>query len=376
MIFHRTTLWGILCLLSFNLIGQPSDTIRTANYWQVGGFSGFIYAHHRSMGYYLNEYPWGAQIKYGKKFFGSVDWHQAFRHPEAGAAFLMVDFGNKAVLGNGYATYGYLDIPVFERRRFTWNYEMGAGIGYITKIFNIDNNYNNQAIGSHLNAFLLISTGIKYRITSKFLLAADWGLHHFSNGNATEPNQGLNTFYSMIGMRYSINNKTQTIPTIKNDNIRQNAWQCLLHISSGFKEERPIDHTKYPIVDIHTTFRRKISPTNSWGFGVDLMYDRSISKVLKNDFGNGYLVHDSIYNPSEWKNFTPAMHANWSMLFGRITFSIQAGVYLYSALDRVIFNRWLLEVAINDKISIAGGLKSHFASADYIEYGLVWKIIR
>ncbi len=372
MFTRKTLLFFLLVFLCLFSYGQ--DTINPAIYFQAGGYSGFLYAHHRSMGYYIQDYPSGGELKLGWKFNGSSPWQHAMRFPEAGVGILWGDFGNKSVLGNGYSLYGFLDIPIYERQKFVWSYQLAAGIGYVTKIFDIQNNYNNEAIGSHYNAFLLISTGLKYKVTPRISLTLDCGLHHFSNGNAKEPNQGLNTFYTMIGGRYFFNQA----PLLKYPNIVKPVptWETVFFAATGVKEERPVDNQKYSIFDTHVTFRRKFSHVNSWGFGVNLMYDGSIEKQLKIRQGHGYVVPDSIYNPSEWQNFTPAIHGSWSTYVGKIVFSIQVGVYIYNALNRIIFNRWLLEIDIYDNLSISGGLKSHFGSADYIEVGMAWKIRR
>lgn len=49
------------------------------------------------------------------------------------------------------------------------------------------------------------------------------------------------------------------------------------------------------------------------------------------------------------------------------------GLYFYNALDRIYFNRWILEVDVTQQVCLMVALKSHFGSADYVETGFVWK---
>ena len=106
------------------------------------------------------------------------------------------------------------------------------------------------------------------------------------------------------------------------------------------------------------------------------MYDGSTSKALKRDFGLGYVVHDSIYSPKFIHSFSPAIHANWSMYFNKIVFDIQMGLYIYNAFDRIVNNNWILEIELTKNFSLLTGLKSHFASADYVQFGLIWNILK
>jgi hypothetical protein len=364
----------VLLFLFTNGFSQNSskDSLAPSLYVQVGGYSGFLYAHHRSMGYLIDNYARGAQIRAGWRFNGKHEWEKAYRFPSAGIGYMISDFGSPRVFGYGHALFGYLDIPIIETNSFSWAYDLGAGLASVTKKFDINTNPNNEVIGSHLNAFLLISTGLEYRPTKKTTLRLDLGLNHYSNGNSSEPNWGLNTFFVMVGAKQKIQAENRS--TAQSVALSHKKWESLIHISAAYKEVKPVDGIKYFVSDIHFTARKRISHTNSWGGGVDLLYDGSIRKSLKIEAGQGYIVHDSICNPGVLQNFSPAVHTNWSMHFGKITFDVQLGFYIYNALDKTYFNRWILEVELTRHISLLTALKSHLASADYVQFGLVWHL--
>ncbi len=370
--FYILAILAILSTLQGFSASTQKDSVSPSLYFQAGSYTGFLYAHHRSMGYLIDNYARGAQLRVGWRFNGKDEWEKAFRFPSAGLGYMVADVGSPRVFGYGHALFGFLDISIIETKRFSWAYDLGAGLAYVTKKFDINSNPNNEVIGSHLNAFLLISSGLEYQLTKKTTLRVDLGLNHFSNGNSTEPNWGLNTFFAMVGAKQFLHEgKKSKTPIVT---YQHKKWEAILHIGAAYKEVKPVDGTKFFVGDIHLTARRRISYTNSWGGGVDLLYDGSIRKVLKHDAGHGYVVHDSVCNPSLFENLSPAVHGNWSMHFGKIVFDVQLGFYLFNALNKIYFNRWILEVELTRQLSLLTALKSHLASADYVQFGLIWHL--
>ena len=349
-----------------------SDSTKSILYIQGGIYTGYIYAHHRSMTYLLENYARGAHLRVGWRLNGAAAWHHAYRMLSVGCGYMFSDLGSPKYLGYAHSLYGFVDIPIISGDKFSWTYDLGVGLGYITKKFDINDNPNNKVIGSNINAFLLVSTGIEYAPTKYTTVKLDWGLHHLSNGNTSEPNWGVNTVYLMAGVKQKIDknpaNKPRKIPF--DDKI----WQMLFSYGVGSKEITPITGNKYFVSDLHFTVRRKISYTNGVGGGVDLMYDGSISKELKYSSKLGRNLPDSVYTEKNIHNFSPAIHANWSVYLGRVIFDIQLGLYLHDKLDRIYFNRWILEIELTKHFSIYGSLKSHLGSADYIHLGVIFNL--
>lgn len=372
---YKSLLAICLLILSINKVTAKdhTDTLKATPYIQVSVYTGYLYAHHTSMLYLINNYARGGQIRVGWRFNGAADWEKAFRYPSAGIGYTLSDFGSKNIIGYGHALYGYLDIPIIERKRFSWTYNLGAGLAYVTKKFDMIANPNNEVIGSHINAFLLITTGFEYKPESRTKIGVDLGLNHYSNGSIKQPNWGLNSLFAMVGVKQFLNQPRPQDKPADTPKTTDNHWESLISIGAGFKERAPINGDTHPVGDLHYTIRRKIWTTNSWGIGLDLLYDGSIQKALQYTTGQFYVVSDSIYNPSRLKNISPACHANWSMHFGKISFDIQIGVYIYDALKRKIFNRWILELELTRQISLMTSLKSHFGSSDYVLVGVIWK---
>lgn len=351
---------------------NKKDSLSPILYIQGGIYTGYIYAHHRSMTYLLENYARGAQLRAGWRLNGASDWHHAYRMLSVGVGYMFSDLGSPKHLGYAHSLYGFVDIPIIQTPKFAWTYDLGLGLGYITKKFDINNNPNNRVIGSNLNAFLLISSGVEYKPTKLATLKLDLGLHHLSNGNTNEPNWGVNTVYLMAGVKQKIDKTPAN--SYEKKIFNDKTWQYLISYGVGFKETATVIGRTYFISDLHFTARRKFSYTNGFGGGVDLMYDGSMVKELKYNPVTGYNHPDSIYTEKNIHNFSPAIHANWSVYLGRVIFDIQFGLYLHDKLERNVFNRWVLEIELTKNISMYGALKSHWGSADYIHIGLIYQL--
>jgi len=151
-------------------------------------------------------------------------------------------------------------------------------------------------------------------------------------------------------------------------------WMPFLYYGVGIKDTPPVDGKLSFASDLHFTMRRKISYTNGYGGGFGILYNNGIEKTLKENFKKNNSSPDSEYVANQLNNFSPEVHTNWSMYFGKIIFDIQLGVYLHNALDRIFFNRWLLEIELTERVSFFGGLKSRFGIADYIHIGVVYNL--
>ncbi|MDD2564406.1 MAG: acyloxyacyl hydrolase [Salinivirgaceae bacterium] len=350
------------------------DSVSPTLFFQAGGYSGFTLAHHRSMSFLIDDYARGAEFRVGWKFNGRKAWEHVYRYPSVGLGYMALDFGSPRIFGYGHTLFGFINIPIVKSNRFAWTYEMGTGIAFVTKKFDGQTNPNNGVIGSHLNAFLLISTGLEYNVSKHTSFLLNVGLNHCSNGNSSGPNLGLNTLFMSMSAKRMIGEPRTVLQSPKIPFNRN--WELYSFVGSGVKEVKPFGSKRAFVSNIHFTARRKISYSNAWGGGIDLMYDTGIDQMKKSDYELDDLERDSINSPKIMDRFAPGVHANWSVFFGKVVFDIQMGVYIYNSLGKMIYNRWTLEFEITNKFSLAVGLKSHFATAEYIQLGVIWHIVK
>ena len=78
----------------------------------------------------------GGEIAVEFPAMGNYAWQRYWGMPTVGVGFVGMDLGNKAVLGQAFALYPYLLVPIVKRDHFHLNYKIGAGISLFTKTWN------------------------------------------------------------------------------------------------------------------------------------------------------------------------------------------------------------------------------------------------
>lgn len=84
---------------------------------------------------------------------------------------------------------------------YEWNF--GAAFGW-EPYSNYNQNFN-LTVGSRVNAYLNLNLYLRWELSSHLALFGGGEVSHFSNGNTSFPNPGINSFGLKIGMELTIN---------------------------------------------------------------------------------------------------------------------------------------------------------------------------
>lgn len=80
-------------------------------------------------------------------------------------------------------------------------------------------NPENKVIGSKVTAYIDADLYVRWMLSKAFDLNAGISLSHFSNGNTTYPNMGLNTGGIRLGLAYYINRQPLTVPKVEREKL-------------------------------------------------------------------------------------------------------------------------------------------------------------
>jgi hypothetical protein len=268
-------------------------------------------------------------------------------------------------LGNGHSLTGLIHFPILNKQRIRLNVKFGIGIGYIDKPFNLTDNYKNQTVGSHINA--VITTGAQVRIrankTDQLLTGID--LTHFSNGSSKIPNMGINIASLNVGYIHCFGKDTP----LKRDSVagikHKNEFTFLA--AMGAKELNPPGSATYGVGIFTGDWHHGVSRKSKVGIGTDLFIDNSVSKRL---------AEDAIYVSGLEASARWGMHVSYGLQVGKCSGYFQTGYYLYTKIknDGNIYSQLSLRYQVTKHIFGCFNLKSHYAKADYFEYGIGYKI--
>jgi hypothetical protein len=320
--------------------------------------SGFLAAHRPIMKHIPESYTQAFELSLVYQTKGSKSWHQALKMPKIGVSFVGTSTGNKDVLGNHFGTYAFLQFPFLKGKNNILLGKVGTGIGFNKKVFDQETNPKNVAISSHVNA--LINFGISFQHQfKKFYFNTGLDLTHFSNGATTMPNLGINLPYFSIGIGTNFKKSNEQISISNGIEINRN-WNFLLVGIGSYKDTYPTGEKKSKIIAGIFSAQKLFKHGLGYEIGMDLIYKPSI---------NAY--KPVVYKPKE-AMFQVGFYNAYLLTLDRLQIIVGMGMYIkdeYFADDR-FYHRVGFRYFFKKNIFANMTLKSHWAKADYLEYGI------
>jgi len=337
------------------------DSLKPFNIEMKSGY-GFIAPHNDGFNYFIQKHIPSFEIDISFPTNGDKLWEQQYRYPNLGLGYYHADLGNPEILGTVNALFGFIDVPWYRNNWFSVNYQFALGLSYLSKCYDYKQNYMNIAISTHLNVYLNTGINTKLRLTDRLSLITDLGLTHFSNGAVKVPNKGINVFSAQAGLSYRFGD--QPIAKIEREIPKfEKKTEYSINLSMGIKQVYPIAGKNY--FAYATTFyaERALAYKYKLGMGMDLFYDPSIKKNKE---------EEGIKNVATSDYFCPGFHLSGSFVFHRVSLTLSQGIYLFNKPINFqkTYNRYGFRYRLSKHTNVNLSLKSYFASADNIEWGL------
>ncbi len=142
-----------------------------------------------------------AHLKLGFKFSEATPQGRFFPGVWQGIGAGVNFFGNRRGIGNPMAVYAFQGAPVYRITRglsifYEWNF--GASFGW--KPCDGETTHSNLIVGSKVNAYINLCGGLLWQPARNWDVTLGLDLTHFSNGNTSFPNPGVN----MAGVRVGV----------------------------------------------------------------------------------------------------------------------------------------------------------------------------
>lgn len=318
--FSKAYCCWLICLVSFIQFSLAQDTI-TKNYFEPSVNSYF--------GSVIKAYPDVPPSKFTSinsialtwQTNGKDLWQQRYRFPKFGIELFYSWFDNKENLG-----YNIGLVPIFEIKSKNPNkhfrLKFGMGASYFNKPFDPVTNPNNFYIGGHYTNMSIASIFWTKTLSSKLKLTYGFASIHCSNGHTTLPNAGMNILTGHVGLRFeSLHEKIQM--PITDDNKK---YSYALKLGLGMHQfgstTKAVGGPRYPSYHISfwTSIPRK--QIHLWQLGFTLAYYTSFYDYIKSQ---------EVYKSDErLKACTGVIFGGHEFVFGKFSFSTQAGIYVYN----------------------------------------------
>jgi hypothetical protein len=330
----------------------------------IRGHYGYIWAHREKIENIVTGHTSGFEISFQKQTDGSKWWQVVHHYPQTGFSFIHLNLANEDLLGDANAVVGYIKLPFVRKNRFQFALQISAGLGYLQKRWQRTEDYQNLAIGSHINATIQFIGETRFRISDRIFLNLNYGVTHFSNGAFHVPNLGVNNFSLNGGLTYNLGEPAKYL----NPEIPEldRSWQLDVLYGLGVKEEFPPAGPQFFAHTISTSFLKPFTHVSNLSLGLDFFYDLSLQHVITEPISKSELRK---------KMFRSGIHAGYEMAINRFTVLFHMGVYTIdnSKKDGSVYHRTGLKYRISDHLFANLTLKTHYFRADFVELGLGWK---
>lgn len=267
--------------------------------------------------YYALDFKIGVQTK------GENWWHKNFNYPSYGVGFYKSFSNNYSVFGSPFAIYAFFEGTLFKIKKISFNYDYGAGVGYLNKHYNKYNNPKNDIASTYINYFLNIKLSLNYKISERFNASIGAHFSHFSNGALQMPNFGLNMYGINTGLKYYFNSKNTSNKFIRKKikteiNIAE-LKKNIFTLSLGFGACRETYNKQSPLYSVYTAvfnYNRRYTNITSYGVGLDAFYNGSV------------VTHKGYYDYKNLEIVFYGVHLSHVIHINKLDFISDLGTYI------------------------------------------------
>ena len=216
------------------------------------------------------------------------------------------------------------------------NYEWNFGASFGWKPYSDTNKYFNLTVGSRVNAYLNLNLNLSWQINPHTGLFCGLAVSHFSNGNTSFPNPGINSFGLRVGMVYTINPPDKKYPPVLPDTLKKKKLQYDISLW-GASRRRVYRGGEEPVLlpghfaCAGISFAPMVRLNTWWRVGgsADLQWDQSSD--MKRNYISGTTTEDIKFStPNFFRQLTFGLSAHGELQMPIFAVNVGIGVNIIS----------------------------------------------
>jgi len=318
---------------------------------------GRLLSHRNSMHKLIQNNSIAGEITYNWNTYGVKPHHKEFNFPVYGLSLNLNNSGNLNNIGYIYSIYSFVSIPISKHKK-PYRIKVGLGTAFADKIFDLQSNYQALALGSNINANVILRVEKNIIIDNKKDIYFGIGLNHVSNAAFKTPNLGLNFISINLGITL-FRNKINLDSIIKKPIASYNKFQFDIINSSALKENITPLQDKFYINETSLQYKYRKGLKSSYIIGSDFLVNPSLieftNKKIQLGIFTGHILH-----------------------LDKLKLGVIMGTYVYNIKQKseTFYHKLFSEYDLNNNLSIRLSLKSHWAKADFFSLGVGYKIFK
>lgn len=196
-------------------------------------------------------------------------------------------FFSHSLLGTPVTAYVFQGAPIAHFSSRLWlGYEWKFGAAFGWKPYDEEVADNNSVVSTSVTAMMALALKLHYSLSEKWSMAIGVEARHFSNGNTSWPNAGINSIGATIGLSYTLNpierNKAKYAEIERQadegrwmyDIVAYGAWRKRVVFINQL-DEAQLCPGKFGVVGLQFSPLRSLNRYVAVGPALDLQWDES-----------------------------------------------------------------------------------------------------
>lgn len=345
--------------------GQNSDKLVNPLSIGVRGHYGFIIPHSKAIAEIANTNPWGIEADLAWHLLREKVWKYCYCYPRTGFSLNYYNFSLPEILGQSLALYPYIEPYIRPHKRFSISFRFGIGPAWVTRVYDADTNPDNFFFSNHLSFIAMINAALNYRFSKILSARVAFNYNHISNGGLTQPNVGMNFPTLNAGVDYSL--REVCFPTRAKDTTMilypDKSWWDVYFLGSR-KNVNNGEENHYAVLGLGVYYNYLLLRVLALNAGTELISDFSEKERILREY-----IHNAGAAPDHNR---AAVLLGLNMIFGRITFIHQWGIYYYAPYPArsPVYQRYGLNLRFSERFYTGINIKAHGHVADLMEVRL------
>lgn len=247
-------------------------------------------------------------------------------------------------IGYPVNVYVYQGGPFWHiHKNLSLNYEWNFGASFGWKPYSEKNEDFNLTVGSRVNAYLNLNVFLSWKLNKYTSIFGGLAVNHFSNGNTSWPNPGVNSFGLRVGLIRTFNPLGKDFEPVLPDTIKKRKLEYDI-IGWGSARKRVYRGGETPVLlpghfaCAGISFAPMVRLGRWWRVGGSADFQWDQSSDLKDNYVEGTTTDDiKFYRPSFWKQVNIGISAHGELQMPIFALNIGLGYNLLSPAENKRF---------------------------------------
>ena len=362
MRYSMLLLFGLVLAAGPGLRAQETGAYRTLD---LNGFYGSVLLHNPDISHLIEAHPSGLILALNNRTFGDQRWQQDYGYPDTGLSVIYQNM-RTPTLGENIGLYAHYNFYFLRR---SMQLRIGQGIAYNTNPYDPEDNFRNNAYGSHLlsSTYLMLQYQ-RQRLFGRFGIRAGLTLVHYSNANVKAPNTSTNTFGISAGLLYDLG--PEELPEFRHWEPVQVRERVRLNLvfRSGVNESDVVGSGQFPFYIFSAYADKRLGRLSAVQLGTDVFYSNFLKELIR--FQSTSFPELEVDPATDYKR--AGLFVGHELFINKLSVITQLGYYIYYPFDFEgrVYNRIGIKRYFGSRWFGAVSLKSHAAKAEALEFGV------